>query len=119
MYYRTAPNTVMSELCQALHLNPQGWIGKEGFEESYFQEHVVSGIGAGDTSIAAFLISMLDRKDIEQCVRLAAATGACCVSSHDVLSGLLPLETIQAKIDAGWEKRKAEQKVILYACKSE
>jgi sugar/nucleoside kinase (ribokinase family) len=112
MYYRTASGAIMNELCEAQQLNSEVWNGKEGFEESYLQEHVVSGKGAGDTSIAAFLTSMLNGKSLEQCVRLAAATGACCISSHDALSGLLPLEVLQVKIDRGWEKEKINSRSI-------
>jgi sugar/nucleoside kinase (ribokinase family) len=104
IYYRVSSDPGMRGLCEALHLNPHGWIGREGFEKSYVQENVVSGTGAGDTCIAAFLTAMLDGKDITQCVQLGAAAGACCVSAPDALSGLIPLNALQAKIDAGWKK---------------
>jgi len=107
MYYRSAGDAgieKMRKLCAVRKLNSGGWIGKEGFEKSYVQKNVVSGTGAGDISIAAFLTAMLRGKDMEPCVRLAAAAGACCVAAHDALSGLLPLEALQAKIDSGWDK---------------
>ena len=64
----------------------------------------MSATGAGDTSIAAFLTSMLFGKTPERCLQLAAATGACCVAAYDALSGLKPLEELERKIDSGWEK---------------
>ena len=39
-------------------------------------------------------------------LHLATATGALCVQTYDALSGIIPLEEVQKKIDAGWEKRK-------------
>ena len=35
---------------------------------------------------------------------LAAATGACCVSAYDALSGLKPLAELKQRIEEGWDK---------------
>ncbi|MDR0852767.1 MAG: carbohydrate kinase family protein [Clostridiales Family XIII bacterium] len=75
---------------------------KEGFKESYKPQKVVSGTGAGDISIAAFLVSMLSGKSLERSVELMAAAGATCVESYDALSGLKSLEELEDKIDSGW-----------------
>ena len=40
-----------------------------------------------------------------ECVRLAAATGASCVTAYDALSGLLSFEELRQKMEAGWEKQ--------------
>ena len=103
-YYRTANSDFMKKLCAEQDLNASDWVDKEGFVESYLQPNVVSGTGAGDTSIAAFLTSMLEGKSLVCCVQLAAAAGACCVSTLDSLSGLVPLSELEARIEAGWEK---------------
>lgn len=79
---------------------------KEGFEKSYVPEKVLSGTGAGDTSIAAFLKAVLDGYPIEKCVQLAAATGASCVAAYDALSGLKSFEELEEKIAAGWKKNE-------------
>jgi sugar/nucleoside kinase (ribokinase family) len=106
IYYKTSGE--ISGLCHALGLNPREWSGIEGFEESFLQENVVSATGAGDTSIAAFLTSMLSGYSLKRCVQLAAATGACCISSYDALSGLEPLDVLWDRIEAGWAKRPAQ-----------
>lgn len=77
---------------------------KEIFEKSYKPAKVLSGTGAGDTSIAAFIKAVMDGRTIEDCLHLAAATGASCVEAYDALSGLRSLEELEKKIAEGWEK---------------
>ena len=67
---------------------------------------MLSGTGAGDTSIAAFLTAMLNGYPIEKCMQLASATGASCVEAYDALSGLKSFEELEAKINAGWVKNQ-------------
>lgn len=76
----------------------------EIFERSYKPEQVLSGTGAGDTSIAAFLKARMDGSSIEESLHLAAATGASCVEAYDALSGLRSFDELKKKIGAGWEK---------------
>lgn len=64
----------------------------------------MSGTGAGDTSIAAFLTSVLEGDAPEWAMHYAAATGASCITELDAISGLRPLPELRAKIEAGWEK---------------
>lgn len=106
MYYKTAKGNALSALCRAHGLAPAQWENKEGLEPGFVQTNVLSGTGAGDTSIAAFLTAMLGGDSLLWCVKLAAATGACCVASYDALGGLLPLELLREKISAGWAQRQ-------------
>ena len=85
-------------------LNINRWADKEGFEKSYIPERVLSGTGAGDTSIAAFLTAMLGGYTIEECMQLSTATGASCVTEYDALSGLKSFSELQKKIEEGWVK---------------
>lgn len=86
------------------------WADREYFEKSYFVEKVVSGTGAGDTTIAAFLAAILEGKSWQDALHLATATGALCVQTYDALGGIIPLEEVQKLIDSGWEKQKQEEK---------
>lgn len=104
LYYRTASCEILEKIPARLGIDAMVWSDKEGFERSYKPDAVLSGTGAGDTSIAAFLTAMLEGCTPEECIRLAAATGACCVSAYDALSGLKPLDELRARIAAGWEK---------------
>ena len=105
MYYRTAGAGRMAGLCAGLNLAPDSWTDQHGFEPSYVPEAVISGTGAGDTCIAAFLASVLREDSLEQALRLATAQGACCVAAYDALSGLKTLEELEARIRNGWEKQ--------------
>lgn len=105
LYYRTANAEKIEQIGQNLQICVENWINKEGFEVSYVPDKILSGTGAGDTSIAAFLTAMLNGENIEECIHLAAATGASCVAAYDALSGLKPLEELKEKIANGWRKR--------------
>lgn len=104
MYYRTAPAGQMESLCGRLGLTVDQWAGKEGFEKCFVPEKILSGTGAGDTSIAAFLVSTLEGCRIEEAVEMALATGACCLSAYDALSGLMPFTELREKIARGWSR---------------
>ena len=104
IYYRTTGAEKLGDLCEQLNLSPESWAGKEGFEPSFEPEAVISGTGAGDTCIAAFLASVLKENELEKSVQLATAQGACCVAAYDALGGLRNLEELEEKIEEGWEK---------------
>ncbi|MDO4522962.1 MAG: carbohydrate kinase family protein [Eubacteriales bacterium] len=106
IYYRTAKEEVIGQISERLELDAHAWADKEGFELSFVPDVVRSGTGAGDTSIAAFLTAMLEGCSIEECVQLAAATGACCVSAYDALSGLRSFDELRERIRKGWAKRQ-------------
>lgn len=105
IYYRTAEGKGMEELCSLLHLSQDAWAGREGFEASYEPEKVLSGTGAGDTSIAAFLTSVLEETSLHEAIQMAAGAGACCVASYDALGGLKSLDEMRKMIENGWKKR--------------
>lgn len=106
LYYQTANRERLQEISTRVELNPDLWADQSGFEKSYVPERVLSGTGAGDTSMAAFLTAMLEGYSLQDAMHLAAATGACCVSAYDALSGLRSFEELQKKIAAGWEKNE-------------
>ena len=106
MYYCTKDERSIAQISPRLELNPEKWASKSGFEKSFVPEKILSGTGAGDTSVAAFLTAMLAGSGIEECVRYAAATGACCVTAYDALGGLKSFEKIDEMIADGWKKNE-------------
>lgn len=104
MYLRTADAEALSRISPKAGIDAHGWEKTEIFEKSYVPERVLSGTGAGDTSIAAFLTAALNGETPQDCMHLAAATGAGCVAAYDALGGLKPFEELKEKIAAGWQK---------------
>ena len=104
MFFASAREDKLAEISERVGLDASKWADKSLFEKSYVPDVILSGTGAGDTSIAAFLTSMLEGEVPEECLHLATATGACCVTSYDALSGLKPLEELKDRIKSGWEK---------------
>ncbi len=96
----------MAETGERLGLDARAWNGFSCFEESYRVDRVLSGAGAGDVCIAAFLSSILEGAEPKTSIENAAAAGALCCMSMDAVSSLMPLSGIRKKIDEGWEKRK-------------
>ena len=105
-YYQTKDASAFAELEESSGIDFSSFAGKAGFEKSYVPKEVVSGTGAGDTTIGAFLTAMVKGYPMERCLQLAAATGASCVEAMDALGGLKSFEELIAKIDAGWEKNE-------------
>ena len=108
LFFQSADVKALRAIPPRLGLGADAWGGRRFFEASYVPDRVVSGTGAGDTSIGAFLTAVLNGDDPEWAVKLAAATGACCVSEADSLSGITSLTDIEARIRNGWEKRKSQ-----------
>jgi sugar/nucleoside kinase (ribokinase family) len=106
MYLRTADRRSLERISPAVELNSARWADQDFFEKSYVPEKVLSGTGAGDTSIAAFLKAVLDGYDPEMCMHLSAGTGASCVEAYDTLSGLRSFDQLKEKIQSGWKKNE-------------
>ena len=100
MYLRTAAPSVMSQIGPEF----ESWGDIAHFERSYKPDLILSGTGAGDTSIAAFLKAMTEGYGPIRCVQLAAATGAVSLASYDALGGLKSFDELNKRIDEGWQK---------------
>lgn len=106
LYYRTADADTISRIGENTGIDVEDWADREGHESCYVPERVLSSTGAGDTCIAAFLAAMLQKKKFLRCIQLAAGAGACCVTGYGALEGLISLEEMEQKIDAGWAKQE-------------
>lgn len=105
MYLKTASGDILDRISPAAGLNSALWTDQDFFEPSYVPQKVLSGTGAGDTSIAAFLKAVLDGYDPQMAMHLSAGTGASCVEAYDTLSGLRSFEALKDMIAAGWKKQ--------------
>ncbi len=102
MLLRTADRTGMEGVGSRLGLDTEAWSSQSLTQACFRADIVRSGTGAGDTSIAAFLAAVLRGRKPEDCLKLACAEGACCVTAYDALSGLKPLEELEERIRKGW-----------------
>ena len=102
MLLRTADRTCMERVGSRLELDTATWSNQTVLQSCFKADIVRSGAGAGDTSIAAFLAAVLSRRKPAECVALACAEGACCVTTYDTLSGLKPLDELEERIRKGW-----------------
>ena len=106
MYYQSAAKDLIEKIPESVELKIEDWADKSGFQKSYIPEKVISGTGAGDSSIGCFLYAMLNGYPLDKCISLAAAQGASCVEAVDTLSGLHTLSELEDKIASGWRTRE-------------
>ena len=104
MYLKSAGKERIGKIPARAGLDVSAWSDLSIFEQSYVPSRIRSGTGAGDTSIAAFLVSMLEGCAPDECMRLAAGTGCSCLEEYDSLSGLRSFSELREKIAAGWKK---------------
>ena len=104
LFLATADGDSLAEMEEILAGGAAQWANLRRFEKSYKPDRVLSGTGAGDTSIAAFLYAVVTGHSYEECLQLATATGASCVAVYDALSGLKSFDELKEKIKNGWEK---------------
>ena len=98
IYYKTAATSVLCQIGERLALDTETWGNQEGLQPCIKAEKVLSATGAGDTSIAAFIAAVLAGNAPAKSVALAAAQGACAVTTYDALSGLKSLEALEAML---------------------
>ena len=103
MYYCTSNAETMAGVGRRLELDAEVWADREGIQPCFRADQVLSGTGAGDTSIAAFLMAVMQGKSPARCVALAAAEGACAVTAYDALSGLKSISELEQRLASGWE----------------
>ena len=105
IYCRTADSESFASFRGLTGLEFEGFAGQSIFERSFVPEALVSGTGAGDAAIGAFLAALTRGYSLEWCLHFAAAEGACCVAALDALGGLKPLEELESKIRGGWARQ--------------
>lgn len=94
----------MEKAGSRIDLDTEEWNDFCAFERSYRIKKVLSGTGAGDTSIAAFLTSILEGYGPREALQNAVAEGALCCTAYDAISGLKNLDEIRSMISSGWSK---------------
>jgi sugar/nucleoside kinase (ribokinase family) len=89
------------------NLADPAWHGRRLFAPCY-QVDVAGTTGAGDATIAGFLLGLLVGGDPAATVRGATAVGACSVERVDATSGIPPWEQVQRRLRSGWAQRPVQ-----------
>lgn len=79
--------------------------GERSLHVPCFRVEVVGTTGAGDATIAGFLMAILRGMSLDDAATAAVAVGACCCESADAVSGVQSWEDTKRRIDAGWGRR--------------
>jgi sugar/nucleoside kinase (ribokinase family) len=83
------------------------WHGRRLFAPCYLVD-VAGTTGAGDATIAGFLLGLLAGSDPAETLRGAVAVGACSVEQVDATSGILAWEQVQERLRSGWVQRPVQ-----------
>lgn len=92
------------------------WRGRRLFAPCYGADVVAGTTGAGDATIAGFLLGLLEGGDPEQTLRGAVAVGACSVERVDATSGIPPWEEVQRRVQAGWVQHPVYLSFPFWTC---
>ena len=106
LFLATASEEKLQEMEDVLGGGAAAWADVAVFEKSYQPDRILSGTGAGDTSIAAFLYAVMKGYSYQKTLQLATGTGASCVAAYDALSGLKSFAELEEKIANGWKKNE-------------
>lgn len=80
------------------------WLGRTLLEPC-FTVDVAGTTGAGDCTLAGFLAALLKGGSPEECLRCAAAVGACSVEREDATSGIPKWDDVRVRLDRAWPQR--------------
>ena len=102
MYIRTAGAARLEAMGRSRPDDLAAWANRELWFPIFQVERFVGATGAGDTTIAGFLASMLRGKSPIEAGRVANAVGACNVEAADALGGIRGWDETLARLEAGW-----------------
>lgn len=110
MFLKTASQEALRTIGGGLAERVADWGSSEIYIPCYEPDCVRSGSGAGDVSIAAFLLALQRGCPMKRCVELAAAAGAACVASYDAYREIPTLEELNQKLERGWKQSSRRMK---------
>ncbi|MEI8241651.1 MAG: carbohydrate kinase family protein [bacterium] len=105
VYFQTTHDLARLMACGATALDPMAWRGVSGHAPCYDVE-VAGTTGSGDCTIAGFLAAICKGMQPDDAARMAVAAGAASVEQPDATSGVQPWDVLNARMAAGWKRRK-------------
>ena len=85
----------------------KGWERRELYTPVFHVAPDLWTTGAGDSTIAGFLASVVRGLSPEEALTMAVAVGGCCVEAPDATSGVRPWEETVRRVKAGWKRTQA------------
>ncbi len=109
LYLRTADLHKLEQIGRAQPTRLVAWADRELWAPC-FSTQVIGTTGAGDATIAGFLMGLLRGMMPEATLSAACAVGACNVEAADALSGIKSWPETMERIAAGWPRLLVEKK---------
>lgn len=103
LYLRTANKERLQQCAFATNVEVNAWSSHELWSP-IFKVDVKGTVGAGDSTVAGFLTSLLKGLNPEEAVNMACAVGACCVEEPDASSGIRSWEATKTRVNKGWAR---------------
>jgi sugar/nucleoside kinase (ribokinase family) len=107
LYLRTANWTALAQMGRCWVSEMPAWSEQELWVPC-FEATVAGTTGAGDATIAGFLMGLLQGMDPIETLAAACAVGACSVEAVDALSGIRSWPETVGRIEAGWRRLPLE-----------
>ncbi len=103
LYMKTTADTARLAATNLESLAGKDWPGRELYAPC-FQADVVGTTGSGDCTIAGVLTGLVKGFAPADTLQAGLAVGACSVESADATGGVPTWDTIQARLDADWNR---------------
>jgi sugar/nucleoside kinase (ribokinase family) len=97
MYYNNPGAEFFRGIEKKMHITPhhmENWENREGYIPAAEPEKIVSGLGAGDVTIAAYLAAIMHSKSFDETLSLALTEGALCLSDPSATGGIKPFSEL-------------------------
>lgn len=102
LYLRSAPAPRIGAVPGPL---PPAWSGRE-LHSTVFETAVVGTTGAGDATIAGFLLGLVTGWSPEATITAACAVGGMSTEAADGTSGIRPWPRIEKRLERGWGRTR-------------
>lgn len=97
MYYSNPGADFFRRIEKKLHVSAhymENWENREGHIPAVPAEKNISGLGAGDVTVAAYLAAMIHTQSFDETLRLALTEGSLCLSDPSATGGLKPFSEL-------------------------
>lgn len=94
-YFKTGSKESVIRMGRLAPAHIDDWANREVWCPAFKVDRIASATGSGDSSIAAFLVGLINGHRLEECLRYANAAGCMNLSAHDATSGLASWDQVK------------------------